>query len=201
MENQKKVWDKIAEKWAEYRRETPITVEKFLENKSGKILDLGCGSGRNCIKLNKDEKYYCLDFSSEMLKKAKENLKNQNADFILSETDNIPFENNFFDNCICYAVLHCISEKEKRVQTLKEIYRTLKIGGYALISVWGKNSPRLKNKEKECFISWTTENNEKTERYTYVYDLNELKEEIEKMNFKIINIWEERNINVIVQKV
>ena len=118
MENQKKVWNKIAEKWAQYRTETPITVKRFLEDKSGKILDLGCGSGRNCIKLNKNEEYYCLDFSSEMLKKAKENLKNQDIEFILSETNNIPFEDNFFDSCICYAVLHCIREKEKRTQTL-----------------------------------------------------------------------------------
>ncbi len=201
MENQKKVWNKIAEKWAQYRTETPITVKRFLEDKLGKILDLGCGSGRNCIKLNKNEEYYCLDFSSEMLKKAKENLKNQDVKFILSETNNIPFEDNFFDSCICYAVLHCIREKEKRTQTLQEIYRTLKIGSYALISVWSKNSPRLKNKEKECFIPWTTKENDKTKRYTYVYDLEELKKEIEKVNFKIIKIWEERNINVIVQKI
>ncbi len=201
MENQKDVWNKIAKNWSKYRTKIPISVEKFLEDKSGKILDLGCGSGRNCIKLNKNEKYYCVDFSSEMLKEAKKNLKNQDVEFILSETNNIPFENDFFDNCICYALLHCISEKENRIKTIKEIYRTLKTGGHAFISVWSKKSPRLKNKEKECFIPWTVRENDKTKRYTYVYNLDELKKEIEEANFKIINIWEERNINAIVQKV
>jgi uncharacterized SAM-dependent methyltransferase len=35
---------------------------------------------------------------------------------------------------------------------------------------------------------------------TYIYDLEELKEQLEKAGFKIIEAWEERNVNVVVEK-
>jgi len=211
MENQEKVWDEIAPNWNKFREVPSPSVIKFLEDKKGKILDLGCGSGRNFSAMKKDIELYAIDFSEKMLKFAEEKSEKLGLKFELkkSKTNEIPFKNNFFDSIICIAVLHCISSKRERIETMKEIYRTLKIGGTAFISTWGMNSPRLKNKEKECFISWSVKNDKeirkgereiKQERYTYIYDFDELKEEIEGIGFQIEEIWEERNINVIVKK-
>lgn len=201
MKNQKEIWNKIAPLWSKYREKAPKEVINFLKDKSGRILDLGCGSGRNCIKLNGNFHYFCLDFSREMLKLAEVKLKknNINTDFILSDSKKIPFKENYFDSVICYSVLHCIKNKKERQETLNEIYRTLKKNGNAFISVWSQNSPRLKNKGKECFISWSNKN-EKLERYTYVYNKNELVKELKDIGFRIVKVWEEKNINVIVSK-
>ena len=68
--NQEKVWNTIAEKWAEYRKKPVPEVIKFLKNKSGKILDLGCGSGRHFLS---GKKIYGIDFSDKMLKLAEKN--------------------------------------------------------------------------------------------------------------------------------
>lgn len=195
--SQEKAWNLIAEKWNNYRTKIPPTVENFLKKQKGKILDVGCGSGRHFIK-RKNLEFYGIDFSKEMLKHAKG--KNIARELIKSNSWKIPYESNFFDAVLCYAVLHCISSKHKRQNTIKEIYRTLKPKSQALISVWGRNSPRLKNKPKECFVPWTTKENEKTKRYTYIYNFEELKAEIENAGFRIVNIWQERNINVIVEK-
>ena len=46
---QEKVWDAIAEKWAEFRVRPTEEVVEFLEDKNGKVLDLGCGSGRHAL--------------------------------------------------------------------------------------------------------------------------------------------------------
>lgn len=211
MENQEKVWDEIASNWNKFREVPSPSVIKFLEDKKGKILDLGCGSGRNFSAMKKDIELYAVDFSEKMLKFAEEKSEKLGLKFELkkSKTNEIPFEDNFFDSVICIAVLHCIPSKEEKIETMREIYRTLKIGGTAFISVWGRNSPRLKNKGKECFVSWSVKNDKeirkeereiKQERYTYVYDFDELKKEIEGVGFKIEEIWEERNINVIVRK-
>lgn len=211
MENQEKVWDEIASNWNKFREVPSPSVIKFLEDKKGKILDLGCGSGRNFSAMKKDIELYAVDFSEKMLKFAEEKSEKLGLKFELkkSKTNEIPFEDNFFDSVICIAVLHCIPSKEEKIETMREIYRTLKIGGTAFISVWGRNSPRLKNKGKECFVSWSVKNDKeirkeereiKQERYTYVYDFDELKKEIEGVGFKIEEIWEERNINIIVRK-
>jgi len=211
VENQARVWDEIAGKWNEFREVPSPTVIEFLREKRGRILDLGCGSGRNFSAMAQDVDLYAVDFSEEMLVHAKEKAEKLGlkADIIHSYSGKLKFKDNYFDSIICVAVLHCISTKEERVNTIKEIYRTLKKGSSALISVWGKNSPRLKNKGKECFVSWTVKNDKparkgeaeiKQERYTYVYDLEELKKEVLDVGFEIENIWEERNVNVIVKK-
>ena len=115
--------------------------------------------------------------------------------------EDLPFEDNYFDAVLMYAVIHCIDSVAKRKKALKEIYRVLKPGAEAIVSSWGPKSPRLKNKEKECFVPWTSrDGKDRTERYTYIYDLDELVELCKKVGFEIVNSWEERNVNVIVRK-
>ncbi len=75
IEIQAKVWDKIAKLWHKYRDRPIPEVVNFLQGKKGKILDLGCGSGRNFIKL--DAELYAVDFSSEQLKHAREIARSQ----------------------------------------------------------------------------------------------------------------------------
>jgi ubiquinone/menaquinone biosynthesis C-methylase UbiE len=200
--NQEKVWDKIAEKWNLFRETPSPTTKDFLKDKKGKILDLGCGSGRNFPAFNKDSSVYALDFSEQMLKHAKEKAKRLgvNASFFHSGTDNLKFEDNEFDSIICIAVLHCIPEKKARIDTLREIYRTLKPGSQVLISVWGRKSPRLKDKPKECYVPWTIRGEDKQERFTYIYDKDELEKEVKSAGLKIIQSWEERNINIVAEK-
>lgn len=202
MEKQNKVWDKIANSWNKYRKVISPTVKDFLKNSNGKILDLGCGSGRNLI-YKKDQEYYCVDFSKKMIELAKKNAKEKkiNANFFVMKSNKLNFKDNYFDSVLCWALLHCIDSKEKRKKTLKEIYRVLKPNAKALISTWSNNSPRLKNKPKECFVPWSIKENIKEQRYTYIYDLEELKEDLEDIGFKIEIIWEERNINAICTKV
>lgn len=211
MEDQENVWDEIAVKWNNFREVPSPSVVEFLKDKKGKILDLGCGSGRNFIAINKKAEIYGVDFSEQMLKYAREKTKNLGlkSSFEKAKASKLPFGDSFFDCAICVAVLHCIPEKKERIAVIKEIYRTLKSGESAFISSWGKNSPRLKNKPKECFVSWTVKSDKKfreeeqdikKERYTYIYDLEELKKEAMGAGFKIERAWEERNVNVIVRK-
>lgn len=208
---QERTWDNISEKWSEFREIPSPSVIDFLKNKEGNILDLGCGSGRNFSAMHKNSKIYAVDFSEKMLKYALEKADSLKLkiELVKSSSYFLPFEDNFFDSAICTAVLHCIPERENRIKTLKELNRTLKKNGKAFISVWGRNSPRLKNKPKECFIPWSVQSKKpsrlkegklKEERYTYIYELKELQEEIIMAGFKIEKAWEERNINFIVRK-
>lgn len=200
MENQQKVWDKIAKNWNECRTVISPTVKKFLSDKTGNILDVGCGSGRNFVKID-GLNWSAIDFSESMINFAHEKAKKLEIklDVKQSVSWDIPFGDNYFDAVLCHAVLHCIETPKKRKKTLEEIYRVLKKDGVALISSWGMNSPRLK--EKEGYVSWTIkEKEEKQMRYTYVFDLNELVYLCKEIGFEIVESWEERNVNVIVRK-
>ena len=82
--------------------------------KSGRVLDIGTGSGRLAIELARakgcDFDIVGLDNSEDMIEKARENARRYGvADkikFILATAADIPFADNSFDMVISYASLH-----------------------------------------------------------------------------------------------
>jgi|TARA_Y100000296_G_C5057370_1_gene197979 ubiquinone/menaquinone biosynthesis C-methylase UbiE len=198
--NQQKVWNKIALEWNKFRIKPLKEVQEFLKNKKGNILDLGCGTGRNFIKIN--GLIYGIDFSSEMIKFAKINAEKKDikVETSISSLENLPFENNFFNSTIFIATLHCIETKEKRKKTLKELFRVLKPNSECLITVWSKKHPKLMKHPKDATVSWKTKT-EELHRYYYLYDKKELEELLKKVGFEIISIKEDnKNIIAIVKK-
>lgn len=198
MEDQKKVWNKIAEDWFNFKdNPNPKNIE-FVKKAKGKILDLGCATGRHFTKTKAT--IYASDFSEEMIKFAKEKakkLKIENIKFSVEESNNLDYEVNFFDNIICIAVLHCVTTKKDRQKTLEEIHRVLKPKGKLRISVWNKNSSRFKRKNKEDFVQWR----DKGSRYYYFYDEDEFIKDLEKAGFKILDKFVGVNIEIIAEKV
>jgi len=192
---QKQIWENIAEEWNEFKTSPAKHVIKFLDNKKGKILDLGCGSGRN-IKKQKDIEFYGVDFSNEQLKFAEKKAKENGikAIFFKTKASELPFKDNFFDSAIFVATLHCIESSEERKKTLFELGRVVKPNAEIMISVWDKNSMKLfkENKTKEGFVDWKQD--DKTyKRYYYFYDKEELKQLLESAGFKIIKIESSEN--------
>jgi len=207
--SQEEVWDGIAKFWKEHRIKPVSEVVDFLKNKQGKVLDLGCGGGRNFIKQSSIE-IYGVDFSQKMLDYAKKHAEKEkiNVELVKSSANNLPFKDNFFDSAIFIAVLHCIEKKEQRKKAIEELFRVLKPNSEALIRVWNKDQKRFKNKDKEAFISWKTEEG-KVIRYYYLYEKEELKNLLESSGFKIVKVIDEikpqgvyskRNIVFIVKK-
>ena len=197
--SQKQIWNKIAPEWHEYKTIPAEHTIKFLKKKSGKVLDLGSGSGRHLVNI-KNGKIYLIDFSKEMLKLAEKKAKKEkiNAEFKQANIWEIPYENEFFDFAICISALHCVEGKQKREKAVKELYRVLKPKAKAEIGVWNIKSKRFKNiKGKEKYVGWT----DKGERYYYLYDEKEIHDLFKKIGFKIISTHNsEMMINFIAGK-
>jgi ubiquinone/menaquinone biosynthesis C-methylase UbiE len=201
-QNQKQLWNSIAEEWNTYKEIPSGLSQDFLKNECcGKVLDLGSGSGRHLTKI-KNGKMYLVDFSENMIKLAekKANKLKIPAEFIVADISNkLPFENNFFDCALSVSALHCLPPKGHKV-AIKELYRVLKSKGKALIGVWNYNSKRFKskkNKGKERLIGWT----DKGKRYYYLFEENEIHNLFKKAGFKILSSHNsEMMINFIVKK-
>lgn len=198
MDNQKKVWNNIAEEWHKFKDSPSFKNTKFVKQQTGKLLDLGCGAGRNFAKTKAE--IYATDFSSEMIKYAKLKAKElgiSKIKFFVEDASKLSFGDEFFDSVIFTHVLYCIPEKNKREKAVKEVYRVLKKGGGVFVSVWNKNSKRFVKKKKEIFVKWQ----DKGKRYYYLFDENEIHDLFKKAGFKIIKKDNtEVNITFIVEK-
>lgn len=102
------------------------------------VLDLGSGAGNDCFVARSfvGEKGYVygIDFSDEMIKKARQNAKKlgyQNMEFIKGDIEAMPFDDNKMDKVLSNCVLNLVPDKEK---AFNEIYRVLKPGGSFCIS-------------------------------------------------------------------
>ena len=145
-------WEKIFQKkkkWGEYPSEDLIKFfHKFFitssyKKKRIKVLDLGCGPGRNFYFLSKQKfQVYGCDFSDTALKKAKQNIiKNKLKNIKLFKTDirNLTFKKNFFDCVIDDCSSYACSFNETRKIYL-DISKTLKKNGFFFSSTFSTKS-------------------------------------------------------------
>ena len=207
IENQERIWDAISDLWKTFRSTPVPEAAEFLRTRKGKILDLGCGSGRNFVKT--EGVIYGVDFSKNQLKFAGQFAKEEKLKVKLFKTtaDSLPFQNDFFDSAIFINALHCIAGKKKRENSLRELFRVMKPGAEAMIMVWNKNQERFRNEKKDLVIHWKRDG-VPYPRYYYLYDEKELLKLLEKVGFRIVRRWSiekpegnsKRNIIVLVRK-
>ncbi len=187
---QKTIWNKIAKPWKTYVVKRIPKIEKFLKRKKGKIIDLGCGTGRNLIP-SKNIEYLAVDFSEGQLAHAKKYIKENkiNAKTLQASADNLSkIKSETFDYGLFIAALHCIETKEKRKKALKEFHRILKPKAKAIITTWNSDDKRFDKikKKGDIYMAWN-DNHVPHMRYYYLYKKEELKELIEEAGFKIID--------------
>jgi ubiquinone/menaquinone biosynthesis C-methylase UbiE len=108
-----------------------------------KVLDLGCGTGRNTkmlLGLNYD--VYVCDLYKGMLESAKREylkyspLKYSKKKVSLCSMDNLSYKSNFFDAILCHGVYHNATSVSEFKKALKESVRVLKNGGYLCFNVF-----------------------------------------------------------------
>lgn len=114
----------------------PVGISKIKERDI--VLDLGCGGGFDCFlaseKVGKEGKVIGVDMTKEMIEKAKMNAKKRsvnNVEFILSEIEKLPIEDDSIDVITTNCVINLTPDKTK---TFKEAFRVLKRGGKMYIS-------------------------------------------------------------------
>ncbi|MEP7080861.1 MAG: class I SAM-dependent methyltransferase [Ginsengibacter sp.] len=100
-----------------------------------KILDAGCGSGRNMKWfLQNDFDIYGIDTSeAAIMQLQKLNTKLASKQLQVAALEKIPFDNNFFDHVICSAVLHFANNVIHFNEMFSELLRVLKSGGTLFI--------------------------------------------------------------------
>ena len=110
--------------------------EKAVDNLIGtSVLDLGSGTGAAFDQL--------LNYETTALDPDKKMLElNTFEDKVLGSAENLPFEDNSFDNVLCCFVWRNVSDTNKALQ---EVYRVLRPGGkFILLDMTRPKNPFLK---------------------------------------------------------
>lgn len=119
-------YDLIGSNYNNTRKADPFILQNLLQhihpNKSGKYLDIGCGTGNYTIALyQKGYNFIGVDPSDVMLKKAFEN--DENVDWKLGKAEDVPFENDLFDGVLAMLTIHHWKDLK---EGFSEISRVLK---------------------------------------------------------------------------
>lgn len=101
-----------------------------------KVLDAGCGSGRNLVYLLQNGfEVYGIDHNAESVEAVRALSKklspgNSLDNFKIASLEELPFEDAYFDLVICNTVLHFANGPEHFDQMMRSLWRVLKPGGY-----------------------------------------------------------------------
>ena len=91
-----------------------------------KVLELGCGEGIDSSRLAKTgARITAVDISSNLIEIAKQNSGLKNVEFRISDVDDLPFQDDYFDAVVGNSILHHLELDD----SLKEIRRVLEKGG------------------------------------------------------------------------
>jgi tellurite methyltransferase len=99
-----------------------------------KILDAGCGGGRNLFYfLRNGYTVYGVDPNPDAIAAVKELAQtwpHAKADFVVASAEQLPFDDHSFDLVISSAVLHFASSPDHFDRMIRSMWRVLKPGGY-----------------------------------------------------------------------
>lgn len=200
-----KVYGNISQDFSNTRYKIWPAVQNFIDTfKTNSINgDIGCGNGKNMVR--SDVIFKGMDLTKEFV----DICKKKSLDVIHGNILNIPFENSYFDNIICIAVIHHLDKVEDRVKAIAELLRITKQGGKIMIYVWAFEQPENSKRQftsQDELVPFKT----KTEthyRYYHLYIKDELEKEIRscslEYNYKyniIKNDYEYGNWYIIIEK-
>lgn len=116
-----------------------LVAERLGNFKERVVLEIGCGIGRITEFLSQRfAKVYGIDISEEMIKKARERLKNyKNIEFTANNGKSYPLPDSSIDFIFSYIVFQHMSNKGVIESNFREIGRVLKKDGLAKIQVRG----------------------------------------------------------------
>lgn len=181
-----------------YRRRARLVLESLQLTPATKVLDVGSGRGfylQSILELSPKTAVFGIDKNPSYVAIASRLLAKTNAKISEGDATNLPFTKGSMDVVICSELLEHVPDD---VQVLHEIFRVLKPGGRAILTVPSATYPFLWDP-----INWVIERFFGTHVPAHIwwlagiwadhvrlYTKTELEEKILQAKFNIHQLWE-----------
>lgn len=193
----KEIFNTIAPSWYGFRHHTIFRKEltHLAESwRKGKLLNAGCGHGADFIPFKDNFDLYGIDFSAEMIKLAHKYTEKHNfkANLKVEDIRSLPFSDNYFDWAIAIASYHHLDGKEDREKALQELFRVLKPGGEAFLTVWNKWQSRFFLKGKDTLVPFHYKGKTYL-RYYHLFSYGEIENLVKQAGFTLLDSFAEHS--------
>lgn len=128
-------------------------VLDFLNNHNkagGRILDIGCGGGRNTVKMAElGYETFAVDLYKGMVEFTKNNLVKNNlkATIRQAKMTSLPFPDNYFDYLVSNGVFHQATTLSEYIKAVNEAARVIRKNGYLYSNIFILNDNIVDNYE------------------------------------------------------
>jgi tRNA (uracil-5-)-methyltransferase TRM9 len=182
-------FDLIAPSWYNFHHHTRFRAElEILARRwrGGRLLNVGCGHGADFIPFKDSFELHGIDFSPGMLHQAERYAAKYGFTASLVEADarDLPYDDASFDWAVAAATYHHLETEDDRLRALRELYRVLRPGGEAFITVWNRRQPRFWFRRRDTMVPWRRR--EKTlYRFYHLFSHGELRDLVRSAGFDI----------------
>ena len=194
--------------WKDFLSYYTYLNEKFNLPKSGTLVDVGSGNGRNLLVFKEQSWHFIAsDFSFELLKVLVP-IEKGKISLINNDMRNIPLRENIADFVLCIASIHHLYNEDDVIRTLNNITDITKKEGYAIISCWRrwKRGSKIRMifdlllypikkafngnwRYGDIFLPWFDDQRQViAKRYYHLFTKKELLRVVKKSKLKVCNI-------------
>lgn len=196
-------WDQRAPSWKSRSKQmwdhgSRKDIIPFIQKHTSKgesILDVGCGDGYASYKLfTLGYRVDGVDLSRKMIEYARQQVHENEINFLQADARALPFKGNSFDNLLVINVLEWTSVP---ADTLQELSRVLKKGGSLFIGILGpaasprrQGYPRVYGKKTIChpMLPWEFQQLAAENGFTYGDGFGVYKQGVKKENLKGLSL-------------
>ena len=195
-------YDRIAAHFSATREYPWPEVETFLGGRGPSVggpeatgLDVGCGNGRHAEAMaDRVGRVVGVDASRGLLSEAADRAAERGfADALeLAQADaaTLPVRDDAVDLAVYVATLHHLRPRERRVESLDELARALRPGGYGLVSAWSTEHDRFDaDSGFDTEVDWTLPGGERVPRFYHVYDPEEFAADLRESGLRTVETF------------
>jgi len=164
-----------------------------------RVLDLGCGGGRNIVYLRGNgHSVVGLDASQGLLRIAAANVGTSAV--VRGDAVSLPFRDASFDGIHGVATIHHLPSEADRRQSMAEAARVLRPNGLLLASAWAHEQDRFRSGPVDVSVPWRRADGRTVLRFYHLFRSGELAGLARAAGLIVVRSWREGDNHVVLAR-